>query len=116
MISAARKALELDPDLAGAHVELASTYMRQWNWAEAEAEYRRALELNPNDAVAHLGLSGWLLCHGRTEEALAWARRGRDLDPLGDSGDEIAWTLFNAHRYDEAIHEFRNVLAVRARR
>jgi TolB-like protein/DNA-binding winged helix-turn-helix (wHTH) protein/Flp pilus assembly protein TadD len=113
LISAAQKALELDPGLADAHVELASIYMRQWKWAEAEAEYRRALDLNPNDAAAHVGLSDWLLCHGRMEEALAWARRARDLDPLGTSGHAIAWTLLNARRYDEAIREFRNVLAVR---
>ncbi len=113
VISAAQKALELDPELADAHVELANIYMRQWKWAEAEAEYRRALDLNPNDAAAHVGLSDWLLCHGRMEEALAWARRARDLDPLGTSGHTIAWTLFNAHRYDEAIREFRDVLAVR---
>ena len=113
VISAAQKALELDPELADAHVELANIYMRQWKWAEAEAEYRRALDLNPNDAVAHDGFSDWLLCHGRTEEALAWARRARDLDPLGTSGHAIGWTLFNAHRYDEAIREFRDVLAVR---
>jgi TolB-like protein/DNA-binding winged helix-turn-helix (wHTH) protein/Flp pilus assembly protein TadD len=113
VISAAQKALELDPELAGAHVELASIYMRQWKWAEAEAEFRRALDLNPNDAAAHEGFSDWLLCHGRMEEALAWARRARDLDPLGTSGHAIAWTLFNAHRYDEAIREFRDVLALR---
>ena len=113
VINAARKALELDPDLADAHVMLANTYMRQWKWAEAEAEYRRALDLNPNDAAAHDGFSDWLLCHGRMEEALAWARRARDLDPLGTSGHTIGWTLFNAHRYDEAIREFRDVLAVR---
>jgi Flp pilus assembly protein TadD len=69
--------------------------------------------LNPNDAAAHVGFSDWLLCHGRTEEALAWARRARDLDPLGTSGHAIGWTLFNAHRYDEAIREFRDVLTVR---
>jgi TolB-like protein/DNA-binding winged helix-turn-helix (wHTH) protein/Flp pilus assembly protein TadD len=113
VINAARKALELDPDLADAHVMLANMYTRQWKWAEAEAEYRRALDLNPNDAAAHDGFSDWLLCHGRMEEALAWARRARDLDPLGASGHTIAWTLFNAHRYDEAIREFRDVLAVR---
>jgi TolB-like protein/Flp pilus assembly protein TadD len=113
VISAAQKALELDPGLADAHVELANIYMRQWKWAEAEAEYRRALDLNPNNAAAHDGLSDWLLCHGRMEEALAWARRARELDPLGTSGHMIAWTLMNAHRYDEAIREFQNVLAVR---
>ena len=113
VINAARKALELDPDLSDAHALLANMYMRQWKWAEAEAEYRRALDLNPNDAAAHDGFSDWLLCHGRMEEALAWARRARDLDPLGTSGHTIGWTLFNAHRYDEAIREFRDVLAVR---
>jgi TolB-like protein/DNA-binding winged helix-turn-helix (wHTH) protein/tetratricopeptide (TPR) repeat protein len=113
VINAARKALELDPDLADAHVLLANMYMRQWKWAESEAEYRRALDLNPNDAAAHDGFSDWLLCHGRMEEALAWARRARDLDPLGTSGHTIGWTLFNARRYDEAIREFRDVLAVR---
>jgi len=113
VINAARKALELDPDLADAHVLLADMYTRQWKWAEAEAEYRRALDLNPNDAAAHDGFANWLLCHGRMEEALAWARRARDLDPLGPSGHTIGFILFNAHRYDEAIREFRDVLAVR---
>ncbi|WP_433976003.1 tetratricopeptide repeat protein [Tunturiibacter lichenicola] len=113
VINAARTALELDPDLADAHVLLANIYMRQWKWTEAETEYRRALDLNPNDAAAHDRFSDWLLCHGRMEEALAWARRARDLDPLGTSGHTIGWTLFNAHRYDEAIREFRDVLAVR---
>jgi len=113
VINAARKALELDPDLADAHVLLANMHMRQWKWAEAEAEYRRALDLNPNDAAAHDGFSDWLLCHGHMDEALAWARRARDLDPLGPSGHTIAWTLLNARRYDEAIRQFRDVLAVR---
>ena len=112
VISAARKALELDPSLAEAHVLLADVEQEQWKWGEAEAEYRRALELNPNDARAHNGLAYWLLCQGRTEEALAWARRGRELDPLSISGTSIGWILFQSHRYDEAIHELRSVLAV----
>jgi TolB-like protein/DNA-binding winged helix-turn-helix (wHTH) protein/Flp pilus assembly protein TadD len=113
VISAAQKALELDPDLPEAHVLLADTYMSQWRWAEAEAEFKRALDLNPNNVDAHIGLADWLLCHEQVEEALAWARRGRELDPLGESGHSIAWILFTARRYDEAIHEFRNELAVK---
>ena len=113
-ISAARKALELDPDLAEAHVLLASVEQEQWHWADAEAEYRRALEVNPNDAAAHSGFALWLLCQGRTDEAVAWAQRGRDLDPLAVSGDNIAWILFQSHRYDEAIRELRSALAVQA--
>ncbi|HEY6990612.1 MAG TPA: tetratricopeptide repeat protein [Bryobacteraceae bacterium] len=112
IISAARKALELDPDLADAHVLLADTYQKQWHWGEAEAEYRRALELKPNDATAQLGFSDWLMCQGRLEEALDWARRARELDPFGKAGNDIAEILYCARRYDESIRELRSFLAV----
>ena len=112
IISAARRALELDPESAEAHILLADMQQKEWKWAEAEAEYRRALELNPNNAAAHAGLADWLLCQGRTEEALTWAQRGRELDPLAVSGEGIAWILFQARRYDEALREVRSVLAV----
>jgi TolB-like protein/Tfp pilus assembly protein PilF len=110
--SAARKALQLDPELAEAHVLLANIQKDQWQWAEAEAEFRRALDLNPNDAVAQNGFADWLLSQGRPEEALAWARRAREHDPLAVSGIKIGWILFQARRYEEAIHELRSVLAV----
>jgi TolB-like protein/Tfp pilus assembly protein PilF len=112
MISAVRKALELGPQLSDPHALLADVYQKQWQWADAEAEYKQALELNPNDAAAHLGLSEWLMCQGRTEEALAWAQRARELDPLGASGVRIAWILVHARRYDEAVRELRSALAV----
>jgi TolB-like protein/DNA-binding winged helix-turn-helix (wHTH) protein/tetratricopeptide (TPR) repeat protein len=109
---AARKALELDPGLAEAHVLLASVQQKQWQWAQAEAEYKRALELKPNDAAAHRGYANWLLSQGRTEEALAWFGHARELDPIEVSGNGIGWILFHARRYDEAIRELRSVLAV----
>jgi TolB-like protein/DNA-binding winged helix-turn-helix (wHTH) protein/Tfp pilus assembly protein PilF len=112
LIRAARKALELDPELAEAHVLLADVYQKTWQWGDAEAEYKRALELKPNDATAHLGFANWLLCQGRAEEALTWSRRARELDPLGATGVSIGWILFHARRYDEAIRELRSVLAV----
>ena len=111
--AAAQKALDLDPNIAEAHVLLANTLQQEWKWAEAEAEYNRALELNPNSADAHTMFALWLLCQGRTDEAVSWARRGRELDPLALAGEEIGWILFQSHRYDEAIHELRSMLAVR---
>jgi pentatricopeptide repeat protein len=114
VVNAARKALELDPELAEAHVLLADIYQEQWQWSDAQAEYKRALDLKPNDAAAHLGFAHWLLCQGRTQEALTWNERGRELDPIEVSGTTIGESLFFAHRYDEAIHELRGVLAVHA--
>jgi pentatricopeptide repeat protein len=112
-VSAAQKALELDPGLAEAHVVLANAEQEQWRWEEAEAEYRRALAASPNDPDAHEGLALWLLCQGRTDEAVSWAQRGRQLDPLAVSGNSIAWILFQAHRFDEAARELRSTLSVR---
>ncbi len=114
IVSAAQKALELDPDLSEAHVLLADVQREQWHWADAESEYRRALELNPNDADAHVGLAMWLVCQGRTDEAVSWAERGQKLDPLPASGTTVGWILFQSRRYDDAVREFRSVLAVRA--
>jgi pentatricopeptide repeat protein len=108
----ARKALEIDPDLVEAHVLLANVLQEEWHWTEAETGYRRALQLNPNGANAHAGLALWLLCEGRTEEAVEWIKRGQELDPIAVSGASVAWILFQAHHYDEAIRESRSRLAV----
>lgn len=113
VISSAQKALALDPQISEAHVILGLAYMNQWRWAEAEAEFRRALDLNPNDARAHQALAEWLLCQGRMDDSIAWARRAGELDPLGSSRESIAWTLFCARHYNDAISEYRNELAVK---
>jgi TolB-like protein/DNA-binding winged helix-turn-helix (wHTH) protein/Flp pilus assembly protein TadD len=110
--SAVRKALELDPALPGAHGLMGSLYQMQWQWNDAEREYKLALELDPNDAGAHLSFSTWLLSQGRTEEALAWSRRARELDPIGVTGNTMGWILFQSRHYDEAIRELRSDLAV----
>ena len=112
VISAVRKALELDPALPGAHALMGSLYQMQWQWNDAEREYKLALELDPNDAGAHLSFSTWLLSQGHTEEALAWSRRARELDPIGITGNAMGWILFQSRHYDEAIRELRSDLAV----
>jgi len=112
-ISAAQRALQLDPELPEAYVVLAELHQNQWHWSEAEAEYRRTLVLNPNDANAHAKLALWLLCQRRTEEALNWVNRARELDPLAVSGDLVGWTLYITRRYSEAIDELRTASATK---
>jgi pentatricopeptide repeat protein len=111
-ISAARKAVELDPNLAEAHAFLGYVETREYRWAEAEAEFKRALELNPNNADTYESFGYWLLAQGRTEEAVVWARRGRELDPYTVSGNDMGFILLCARRYDEAEREYRSVLAM----
>jgi len=112
VLAAARKALELDPELVEARVLLADALQKNWQWPEAEAEYKQAIALSPSDAGAHASFSYWFLCQGRTQEALSWARRAQELDPLALHGIEVGWILFHARRYDEAIRELRTVLTI----
>ena len=110
VIKAARKALELDPQLAEARVLLANALQRDWHWEEAETEFRRAIELSPSDAGAHAGLAYWLVCQGRSDEALAWARRAQEIDPLTVNSIDVSGILFFSRRYDDAIRESRRNL------
>ncbi len=111
-MAAARKALELDPQFVPGHLRLALLQMLDWQWAGAETEFRRALELNPNSGAAHDGMAHWLAIQGRTDEALTWARRGRQLDPFEVSDSDLAWLLFLAHRFPEAVQESRIAVSV----
>ncbi len=109
---AARRALALDPQLGEAHRILAQADEQAWRWPSAEAHYRSAIAVDANDASAHLDLGAHLLYQGRIEEGLALARHGRALDPLWpDRTVRLAWLLYQARRYDEAIRELRTVLA-----
>ena len=111
-VAAARKALELDPELAEARGLLANALQKDWQWSGAETEYRRAIEMSPSDANAHSGLADWLFCQGRFDEALASARRAQELDPRKFDGVQVGWILFQAHRFDEAIRELRTALTI----
>ncbi len=109
--SATRRALELDENLAEAHLAMATLYRTAWDWAAAEAEYKRAIELNPNLSEAHRKYADYLRIIARHEEAVADAKRSRDLDPLGlYTNIFVSDVLLTARRYDEAIVEAKKTL------
>ena len=109
--SAARKALELDENLADAHWAISRIYSARWQWQQSEAEIKRAIELDPNNAGAHSSYAGLLTILGRHDEAIAEARRAKELDPLSPIiAFQIGYRLHLARRYDEAIAELKKVL------
>src|SRR5262245_6281469 len=81
--TAALKALSLDSDSAEAHTSMAYILHRfEWNWQEAERNFRRAIALDPAYALAHHWFGAFLDARGRRDEAIAEARRAEMLDPL----------------------------------
>jgi TolB-like protein len=97
--AAARRALELDPDLAEAHTSLAFlTFYYDWEFAAAERSLRRALELAPNLANAHHWYWSLLMATGRHGEARHEIQRAVELDPLAP----IIVTNYGVHHYFRA--------------
>jgi serine/threonine-protein kinase len=81
--AAARRALEIDPDLAEARTVLGSCKSSfDWDLDAAEQEVRAALVLNPNYPRARQVLAEIFTMKGRFAEANAEVRRALDLDPL----------------------------------
>jgi tetratricopeptide (TPR) repeat protein len=56
IIAAYQKAAELDPNSAGALVNLGTVYFNGHAWGDAEQSYKRALEIDPGYALAHFNL------------------------------------------------------------
>jgi TolB-like protein/lipoprotein NlpI len=112
---AALKALQLDPNLAEAHVALGKIlFFREIDLAGAMREYKRAIELNPNDATAHHWFGNdTLAALGRFEEAIAEGKRAIELDPLSTVINvDLGETFYYAHRYDEADRQMRKSLEI----
>jgi DNA-binding winged helix-turn-helix (wHTH) protein/Tfp pilus assembly protein PilF len=103
--AAALRALQLDNSLAEAHVSLADIRaVYDWQFADAEREYRRAIELKPNYATAHQWYAAFLSAMGRTDDALREGRRALELDPLSlIINVTMGRTYYFAGQYDNAI-------------
>jgi TolB-like protein/class 3 adenylate cyclase/Tfp pilus assembly protein PilF len=108
----AHEALRLDPDNAGAHTVLGwLSYMFEWDWERAEAEFRLATEIDPSVPWAYQGRADLLVNTGRFEEALAAAGMGLERDPLSAYTNwEYAFILWGLRRYDESIARYTRSL------
>jgi TolB-like protein/Tfp pilus assembly protein PilF len=78
----AGRALQLDPDLAEAHVALAAVHrFQEYDWNTVIRESRRAIELNPSLDLPHLYLAVAYFHIGLLEEAESALEAARHLDP-----------------------------------
>ena len=110
--SAATRALVIDNTLAEAHTSLAFVrFGYDWDWTEAEKEYRLAISLNPGYAAAHQWLALMLVALGRHQEARAEMQQALEIDPLSlVINTNWGWLLYLGRDYDEAIRQLRKTL------
>jgi serine/threonine protein kinase len=112
-IASAKRAIDLDSNLAEAHAALGQASTETWNWTLAEQESRRAVELNPNLSEAHLQYAVYLLNIGKVADGGTEARLAQELDPLSPGPTNVLGRAFWAQRdYDEAIAQFNKSLEI----
>src|SRR5207245_6261135 len=76
------KALEADPQLVQAHVNLISLYGRLEQADQAARHYREAIRLDPNSAEAYYDFGVLEFSRKKHKEALAAFRKAVEINPF----------------------------------
>ena len=109
--AAALKALEIDDNLAEAHISLAN--IRVWHkWGRvAEPEFKKGLQLDPNYSTGHQWYSIYLSVTGRPDEAISEMEKARELDPFSIIiNTELGCPYLYSKQYDRAVEYFEKAV------
>ncbi|HEX8872239.1 MAG TPA: tetratricopeptide repeat protein, partial [Candidatus Acidoferrum sp.] len=111
---AAKRAVELAPDLGIAHAALASAKAAQHDWAAAEQEFQTAMRLDAKDAsIPYFYSYSVLVPEARYEEAVRNMQRALGLEPESLAiNANLGGTLTMARRYAEAKTQLDHALAM----
>ena len=110
--SEAKKALAIDETLAQPHAILALIAQNHdWNWDQAEHEYRLAIASDPNYATAHHWYGLGLAVRGKFEDSFREIEIAQHLDPFSVAiRSQLGENLYFARRYDEALNKLSEAL------
>ena len=104
--AAANRAVQIDPALPEAHTALGySLGLYDWNWTEAEREFKRAIELDEKNSLAHVRFAiSYYLPTGRIDEAIAETERAVELEPVNLAARaNLSWVYRMRGRNSEAV-------------
>ncbi|HEX8475544.1 MAG TPA: winged helix-turn-helix domain-containing protein [Pyrinomonadaceae bacterium] len=108
-------ALALDPLLAEAHASLAYVKIFDWDWTEAEREYRRAIELKPSYATAYHWYALYLTAMGQSDSGLSMIKRAREIEPMSlPIMIGLGFYYYLTRQYERAVDEYRKALEIDA--
>lgn len=106
----ARKAVELDPNLADARMALARVHFQfEWNWEAAQAEFERGLELDANysQALASYGMFQ-VLVHKDCDRGISLLEAARNNDPFNPTMHfDLGVYNYHCQRFSESIRHLR---------
>jgi tetratricopeptide (TPR) repeat protein len=104
----------LDPDLAEAHVSLGySALVYDWNYPEAEKEFRKAMELRPDYATAHQFYAYYLTAMGDVDQAIAERKRAVSIEPKSPLlNTALGEAYYQARQFRESIGPNQEALSI----
>ena len=112
-LSVNQKVVQLDPQAADAHYNLANVFRVLGRLEEAEASYMQALVLAPKDAEIYYNLGITLQGLGRLEEA---ETRFKEAVAINSNYAEAYYgagtTAFGLSKFEEAVTSYRRVIAL----
>jgi tetratricopeptide (TPR) repeat protein len=110
------QALELDPTLSDAHVNLGCLYQEAKKPVQAEAHYRAAIQYAPADPIPHFNLAGLLDDLGRADQAIRAYRQAIDRDPnCADAYYNLGFLYERLGKRSEAIRHLSKARALYGR-
>jgi DNA-binding winged helix-turn-helix (wHTH) protein/TolB-like protein/Tfp pilus assembly protein PilF len=101
----AGKSIELDKSIAQPHTVSAEiTHSRDWNWANAESEFKQSITLNPNYAVSYFKYSQFLRLQRRFAEAETSIKKAVEIEPFSPVFySSLCQLYYYDHKSDKAI-------------
>lgn len=112
-ISEAKKAVQIDTQLAEAHVSLGCVQaVYEWDWNQAQQEFETGMDLNPGYALAYQWYAvNYLLPLGKFDEANDYISKAHKLDPISRVITMTAGVIHYFQRsYDKAIESYTKTL------
>ena len=107
-------ALEIDPHLVQAHINLISLYTRLAQMDRAQQHYAEALKINPDQSELHYNYGLALLAQNRLKEAADAFQRALEINPLAAEAHlNLGLTLEQQGLDAEAMQHYRAALESR---
>jgi len=114
---AARKAVELDPNSSGAHLQVGTAYVWVEDFESAISETELAVELNPSNAHARMALGNRLDLIGRNTEGIIQMEHALELNPRDPNRwnymGYLSRAYLDSHQYDKALTWAKKALRLR---
>jgi len=111
VIEAYEKSLELDPNSAGALVNLGTIHFNARDWKKAERYYQNALEADPEYALAHFDLANLYDERGEQKRALEHYLAALHISPhYADAHYNLALLYQGSNQTMKAVHHWTSYL------